>query len=250
MPGHYRPSGTRRECHLAVRIACAACPSSSSAATSCWPLPTPVPLPQGAVLVRDGAIAEVGDRAALGRLHPRAQVVGGSGKLVLPGLINAHHHGMGISTVQLGYPDPGPAEPGLRDTPFESWMGTMLGLDAVDPYLGTLFKDVLLIESGVTAHLHMHFPSGTTRRLAGGRLRARVAGDAARAPRVGPAGGAGAALERPLASRLRRRRRVHRDAASRACATGRAASPARACPPRPTSPRSGSSLASSPAIRG
>ena len=36
----------------------------------------------------------------------------------------------------------------------------MLALDAVDPYLGTLAKDVLLIESGVTSHLHMHFPSG------------------------------------------------------------------------------------------
>jgi 5-methylthioadenosine/S-adenosylhomocysteine deaminase len=119
-----------------------------------------LPLSRGAVLIRDGAIAEVGDREALGRLHPEAQVVGGSGKLVLPGLINAHHHGMGISSVQLGYADPGPAEPGLRDTPFESWMATLLALDAIDPYLGTLFKDVLLIESGVTAHLHMHFPSG------------------------------------------------------------------------------------------
>jgi cytosine/adenosine deaminase-related metal-dependent hydrolase len=119
-----------------------------------------LPLARGAVLIREGAIAEVGDRDALGRLHPRAQVVGGSGKLVLPGLINAHHHGMGISTVQLGYPDPGPVDAGLRDTPFESWMGTMLALDAIDPYLGTLCKDVLLIESGVTAHLHMHFPSG------------------------------------------------------------------------------------------
>ena len=36
----------------------------------------------------------------------------------------------------------------------------MLALDAVDPYLGTLAKDVLLLESGVTSHLHMHFPSG------------------------------------------------------------------------------------------
>ena len=36
--------------------------------------------------------------------------------LVLPGLINAHHHGMAVSTVQLGFPDPGPPEPGLRDT--------------------------------------------------------------------------------------------------------------------------------------
>jgi 5-methylthioadenosine/S-adenosylhomocysteine deaminase len=37
----------------------------------------------------------------------------------------------------------------------------MLALDAVDPYLGTLAKSVFLIESGVTSHLHMHFPSGT-----------------------------------------------------------------------------------------
>lgn len=118
------------------------------------------PLSNGAVLIEDGAIAAVGDRAALRREHPGAQEVGGDGMLVLPGLINAHHHGMGISTVQLGFPDPGPPDPGMRDTPFEAWMATMLALDAIDPYLGTLTKDVLLIESGVTAHLHMHFPSG------------------------------------------------------------------------------------------
>jgi cytosine/adenosine deaminase-related metal-dependent hydrolase len=66
---------------------------------------------------------------------------------------------MGISTVQLGYPDPGPPD-GLRETGFEWWMATMLALDAVDPYLGALYKDVLLLESGVTSHLHMHFPGG------------------------------------------------------------------------------------------
>jgi 5-methylthioadenosine/S-adenosylhomocysteine deaminase len=118
------------------------------------------PLREGAVLIAGGAIVAVGDRGALRRDHPGAREVGGDGMLVLPGLINAHHHGMAISTVQLGFPDPGPSEPGLRDTPFESWMGTMLALDAIDPYLGTLAKDVLLIEAGVTAHLHMHFPSG------------------------------------------------------------------------------------------
>jgi 5-methylthioadenosine/S-adenosylhomocysteine deaminase len=118
------------------------------------------PLPHGAVLIAGGAVAEVGDSTELRRAHPGAREIGGDGKLVLPGLVNAHHHGMGISTVQLGFPDPVPPEPGLLDTPFESWMGTMLALDAIDPYLGTLYKDVLLIESGVTAHLHMHFPSG------------------------------------------------------------------------------------------
>ncbi len=118
------------------------------------------PLAGGAVAIRDGVVAAVGERDELRRDHPGAEELGGPGMLVLPGFVNAHHHGMAISTVQLGFPDPGPPAPGLRDTPFESWMATMLALDAVDPYLGTLAKDVLLIESGVTSHLHMHFPSG------------------------------------------------------------------------------------------
>ena len=118
------------------------------------------PLPGGGVLIRDGAVAAVGDRDHLRSAHPGVDELGGDGMLVLPGLINAHHHGMAISTVQLGFPDPGSPEPGLRDTAFESWMATMLALDAVDPYLGTLAKNVLLLESGVTSHLHMHFPSG------------------------------------------------------------------------------------------
>ena len=118
------------------------------------------PLPGGAVAIRDGVVAAVGERAALRREYPGAEELGGDGMLVLPGFVNAHHHGMAISTVQLGFADPGPPAAGLRDTPFESWMATMLALDAVDPYLGTLAKDVLLIESGVTSHLHMHFPSG------------------------------------------------------------------------------------------
>ena len=66
------------------------------------------PLPHGAVLIAGGGIAAVGERSALRRAHPGATEVGGDGMLVLPGLINAHHHGMAISTVQLGFPDPSP----------------------------------------------------------------------------------------------------------------------------------------------
>ena len=197
------------------------------------------PLPGGAVLIRDGAVAAVGDRDALRREHPGVEELGGDGMLVLPGLINAHHHGMAISTVQLGFPDPGPPEPGLRDTPFESWMATMLALDAVDPYLGTLAKDVLLIESGVTSHLHMHFPSGAGDGPPEDAY-ARELRETLRAHRdVGPARGAGAALARPLAPGLRRRRAVHRRAAARSAARERAVSRARACPTMPTSRRSG-----------
>lgn len=48
--------------------------------------------PDGAVLVRDGRIAAVGDYADLRRLAPDAPVDDHAGKLILPGLIDAHIH--------------------------------------------------------------------------------------------------------------------------------------------------------------
>src|SRR5204862_4311784 len=42
-----------------------------------------------AVLVRAGRVAEVGDAAELRRAHPQAERAGGSGHLVIPGLVNA-----------------------------------------------------------------------------------------------------------------------------------------------------------------
>ena len=52
-------------------------------------------LRDGAVLVVDGRVAETGPRAAMERAHPEAEVVGGAGRLVMPGLIDAHSHGRG-----------------------------------------------------------------------------------------------------------------------------------------------------------
>src|SRR3954447_15902654 len=43
------------------------------------------PLARGGVLLRDGAVAEVGERDALARAHPGAQVIGGDGKPGVPG---------------------------------------------------------------------------------------------------------------------------------------------------------------------
>ena len=103
--------------------------------------------------------------------------------LVLPGLSTPTTTAWRSPRCSSGSPDPGPPEPGLRDTPFESWMATMLGLDAVDPYLGTLAKDVLLLESGVTSHLHMHFPSGAGAGPFEEAYAAELDDDAARPPR-------------------------------------------------------------------
>jgi cytosine/adenosine deaminase-related metal-dependent hydrolase len=48
---------------------------------------------------------------------------------------------------------------GFADEPFEPWMVLMHALPSIDPYLTTLFKSMLMLTSGVTAHVHSHFPA-------------------------------------------------------------------------------------------
>lgn len=49
-------------------------------------------IPQGAVAVRDGRILEVGKRSVLQRRYAARRVLDAKGRLVLPGLVNAHTH--------------------------------------------------------------------------------------------------------------------------------------------------------------
>jgi 5-methylthioadenosine/S-adenosylhomocysteine deaminase len=106
-------------------------------------------LESAAVLVRDGRVAAVGDAGELGRTHPAAERAGGPGHLVIPGLVNAHQHAEGVSTTQMGF----------ADEPFEPWMVLMHALPTVEPYLTTLYKSMLMLTSGVTTHVHSHFPA-------------------------------------------------------------------------------------------
>ena len=61
-------------------------------------------LPGGAVLVDGSRIREVAPLAALRDRFPGAEVLGGAGRLVMPGLIDAHSHGRGLSPIQKGVP--------------------------------------------------------------------------------------------------------------------------------------------------
>jgi len=57
-------------------------------------------LHNAAVYIDGEKIAEVGDAAALIEKYPEATVVGGENYAVVPGIINAHSHGSGLSHVQ------------------------------------------------------------------------------------------------------------------------------------------------------
>src|ERR1700761_8252865 len=101
-------------------------------------------LDDGGILQVDGQIQEIGPFAELASRHQDATVVGSPDHIVVPGLVNAHHH-IGMTPVQLGSPD----------MPLELWLTHHLRHRDVDPYLDTLYSAFELVASGVTAVQHL-----------------------------------------------------------------------------------------------
>ena len=102
----------------------------------------------GAVVCRDGEIVEVGRYDELLGRHQPDEVIGSSRHVVIPGLINAHHH-VGLTPFQLG----------SLDMPLETWIIARWALREVDPYLDTLWCAIQMIESGITTVQHNHMAS-------------------------------------------------------------------------------------------
>jgi 5-methylthioadenosine/S-adenosylhomocysteine deaminase len=101
-------------------------------------------LDDGAILQVDGRIQEMGRFAELASRYPDVTVVGSTDHIVIPGLVNAHHH-IGMTPVQLGSPD----------MPLELWLTHHLRHRDVNPYLDTLYSAFELVASGVTAVQHL-----------------------------------------------------------------------------------------------
>ena len=104
-------------------------------------------VPEGGLVEENGRIVAVGPAAFLRAEHSIEHEIGGPDRVVLPGLVSAHQHGGGVSSVQLGCPDQA----------FERWIIRMLGVPPLDPYLDTLFHAVRFIENGITTTIHSHY---------------------------------------------------------------------------------------------
>ena len=97
----------------------------------------------GAVFQRDGEIVDVGPHSVLASRYTPDEEVGSSDFIVIPGLVNAHHH-YGMTPFQLG----------ARDLALETWGPERWGDRDVDPYLDTLHCAMQMIESGITTVMH------------------------------------------------------------------------------------------------
>ena len=78
--------------------------------------------------------------------HQADEEVGGPRFVVMPGLVNAHHHGRGVSTFQMG----------CIDDCLETWILSGWGRRPYDQYLMTLYTAIQMIESGTTTTMYNH----------------------------------------------------------------------------------------------
>ena len=81
----------------------------------------------------------------------------------MPGLVNTHHHGWGLTTFQLGVDGRPVSSPGSS---------TSAQMRSLDPYLDTLWADLRNIRSGVTTVLHA--ASAATGRTTKGRRASKL----------------------------------------------------------------------------
>ena len=95
----------------------------------------------GAVLIADGDVVALEEWGTLRARYPDADVIGSDSMAVLPGLINAHHHSKGVSTIQHG----------IVDMLLEPWILSHRRARQGDPRLEALLSAAEQLRSGVTS---------------------------------------------------------------------------------------------------
>ena len=103
-------------------------------------------LSQGAAAVSGERIEAVGLYSELSKRYPHAKTIGGGRFLLIPGLINGHGHGRGLTDFQRG----------ALDNTLESWLLDTRKYLPVSTYDDIALSAVRLLKSGVTTTMHNH----------------------------------------------------------------------------------------------
>ena len=103
-------------------------------------------IPNGAVALSGNRIEAVGRHDELSKRFPDVRTIGGEQFLLIPGLINGHSHGKGLSDFQRG----------ARDNTLESWILDTRKYLPLSTYDDIAFSAARLLKSGVTTTMHNH----------------------------------------------------------------------------------------------
>ena len=107
-------------------------------------------LTDGAIIISNGKVVEVGDYLSLKAKYANTMVKGNGNQLLMPGLIDSHSHGWGLSAIQrgVGYDF---LENSLIDWAF------MVG---IDPEVNAMMSAVRHIRNGCTTMHHNNWGEG------------------------------------------------------------------------------------------
>ncbi len=109
------------------------------------------PIPHGAVVIAGNAVEAAGPSDELLRRYPDVRQIGGERFLMIPGLINGHSHGKGLSDFQRG----------SKDNTLESWILSTRKHIPLPIYEDISFSAARLLKSGVTTTMHNHVPQNS-----------------------------------------------------------------------------------------
>jgi 5-methylthioadenosine/S-adenosylhomocysteine deaminase len=105
-------------------------------------------LRNGAVAVSGQKIIDIGPYQDLAPRYPDAKKVGDERFLLIPGLINGHGHGRGLTPFQRG----------VKDDSLEKWIWDTRTLTTIPTYENIAFSALKLLKCGVTTTMHNHLP--------------------------------------------------------------------------------------------
>ena len=97
----------------------------------------------GAILVENDIISAVGEYDRISRDYSYDAELGSERHIVIPGFVNAHNHGRGLSAFQGG----------VSDAPLELWLPTLFNSYETDLYWDTLLAAMDMVSRGITSVL-------------------------------------------------------------------------------------------------
>jgi len=100
----------------------------------------------GAAYLSEGKIIEVGDYASLKKKYPKATIKGNGQQLLMPGLIDGHSHGWGLTAIQRGIPYD------FLENLIIDWAFMI----EIDPELSAMMCAVRHLRNGCTTMHHNH----------------------------------------------------------------------------------------------
>ena len=103
----------------------------------------------GAACVEGSIIKDVGDFKVLSKSYQYDLKVGSEKHIVMPGLINSHDHGNGISLILRG----------ISDGPLETWVQEFFyrGMEGWNTYDNVMLSCINQIENGVTCFINHYY---------------------------------------------------------------------------------------------